>query len=184
VGCWLPRCLRKRRCEGGQQVGTVSAQIALLFVTTSWIFVNENSLLWVGEGLRRRWQLLYLSRQDGTTAIYLISNACFLVNMCCHSQHSLNPMRYNIFSETAILSPQWASYGVNLSKIRICGDKMETRCPLKFAVVFQVIKRELGQRFQEEIRPPIDRLLCTKSITIYAQHAAIEPKLSVQWFKM
>ena len=157
---------------------------ALQFVTTSWTFVNENSSLWVWEGLRRGWQLLYLSSQGGTTTMCRIYNACSLANTCCHSQRSLNPLRHYIFFETAILSPQWASFGASLSKIGICGDKMETRCPLEIVVVFQPIKRELRHRFPKKIRPPIDRLLCTKSITIYARHATFEPKNSGQWFKM
>ncbi|MFC1652731.1 hypothetical protein ACFL3F_03320 [Planctomycetota bacterium] len=71
-----------------------------------------------------------------------------------------------------------------LGEIANSGVKMETGCPLRIAVVFQLIKKELSQRFQENARPPIDRLLCTKSINLHALQAAIGPKSNVKWFKM
>ena len=45
-------------------------------------------------------------------------------------------------------------------------------------------KRKLSWRLQAKIGPPMDRLLCTKSSTIYAQHAAVGSESNVQWFRM
>ena len=101
------------------------------------------------------------------------------LSLTCNCQ-----VRYNIFFETAILSLKWASFGVSLSKIRICGDKMETYNSGYDFTVIRSQKRVSSHRLTEKVRPPGDRVLCTKSISIYAQHVAIGLKSNVKWFKM